>query len=125
MLEYVTQDEYLELLEKSVPNNFKILVKEASSYINHKTFGRINTNSIPEEVKFATCLIIDKLEEKENKLIEIQNLKSESIEGWSKTYATPEEIKSDYDEEMYEILRKYLWNIIGNDGKPLLYIGVC
>lgn len=125
MLEYVTREEYFKLLGQSVPNNFKKLVIEASEYINHKTFGRIDTNNIPEKVKYVTCLIIDNLEVKESKINEVQNLKSESVEGWSKTYTTPQEIKNEFDNKNYEILRQYLWDVIGNDGKPLLYLGVC
>ena len=125
MLEYVNQDEYYRLLGESIPNNFKKLVKEASAFIKHNTSGRIDTNNIPEEVKFATCLIIQLISEEKGKLQEIQNLKSENIEGWSKTYATPEEIKKEYFNKKEEILSDYLWNILGTDGKPLLYLGVC
>ena len=35
-----------------------------------------------------------------------------------------EEIKKDLESEKINILHKYLWNIIGNDGQPLLYCGV-
>jgi len=126
MLKYITDEEYEELLEaESIPNNFERLVIEASNYINNKTFGRIDVNNIPEQVKYVTCLIIDLLHEKETKLNEIGNLKSQNIEGWSETYATPEEIKADYDKKKYETLKTYLWNVIGTDGKPLLYCGVC
>ena len=125
MLEYVTKTEYFELLGQSVPDNFKKLVIEASEYINHRTFGRIDKNNVPEKVKYATCLIVDNLKIKESKINEIQNLKSESVEGWSKTYATPEEINNEFDNKNYEILRQYLWDVIGKDGKPLLYVGVC
>lgn len=126
MLKYITDEEYKSLLgAKSVPDNFNNLVIEASSYINHKTFGRINSNNVPEAVKYTTCLIIDLIDEEQNKLKEIRNLKSQNIEGWSETYLTPEEIKTKYEDEMYEILSKYLWNVIGKDGNPLLYCGVC
>lgn len=125
MLEYITSEEYFELLGKSVPDNFKKLVIEASEYINHRTFGRIDINNIPEKVKYVTCLIVDNLKLKESKVNEVQNLKSESVEGWSKTYATPQEIKNEFDNKNYEILRQYLWDVIGKDGKPLLYVGVC
>ena len=125
MLEFVTKSEYFELLGKSVPNNFEILVVEASSFINHETFGRIDTNNIPKEVKLVTSLIIDKLNTKKEKLKECQNLKSENIEGWSKTYVTSEEAEQTYSLEINEILKQYLWNVIGKDGKPLLYRGVC
>ena len=126
MLKYITADKYKELLGKeSVPDNFKNLNIEASNYINYKTFGRINENNVPEQVQYATCLVIDLINEENTKLSEIGNLKSQNIEGWSESYSTPEEIKSDYEEKKYSTLKKYLWNVIGTDGNPLLYCGVC
>ena len=126
MLEYITEADYKKLLGKeSVPDNFKNLNIEASAYINHKTFERIDKNNIPEQVKYSTCLIINLLNEENQKLSEIGNLKSQNIEGWSESYSTPEEIKTDYEEKKYSTLKKYLWNVIGIDGNPLLYCGVC
>ena len=124
MLEYITEEDYKKLLGKeSVPDNFKNLNIEASNYINYKTFGRIDINDIPEQVQYVTCLIIDLQDEENTKLSETGNLKSQNIEGWSESYSTPEEIKSDYEEKKYSTLKKYLWNVIGTDGNPLLYCG--
>ena len=126
MLKYITDTEYKELLgTNSIPSNFNKLIIEASNYINYKTFGRIDENNIPEQVKYATCLIVNLLDEQNTKINEIRNLKSQNIEGWSETYLTPEEIKTNYEDQMYEILSKYLWNVIGKDGNLLLYCGVC
>ena len=126
MLKYITADEYKELLGKeSIPDNFNNLVIEASNYINYKTFGRIDENNVPEQVQYATCLIVNLRDEENTKLSEIGNLKSQNIEGWSESYSTPEEIKTDYEEKMYSVLKTYLWDVIGKDGNPLLYCGVC
>ena len=126
MLKYITEEEYKELLgAKSIPDNFDNLNIQASNYINYKTFGRIDKNNIPEEVKYVTCLIINLQDEEDTKLSEIGNLKSQNIEGWSESYSTPEEIKVDYEDKKYSTLKQYLWNVIGNDGNPLLYSGVC
>ena len=126
MLKYIIADEYKELLGKeSIPDNFNNLVIEASNYINYKTFGRIDENNIPEQVKYVTCLIINLQDEENTKLSEIGNLKSQNIEGWSEGYATPEEIAADYEDKKYSTLKQYLWNVIGTDGNPLLYCGVC
>ena len=126
MLKYITQDEYISLLgAKSIPDNFNNLVIEASNYINYKTFGRIDENNVPEQVKYVTCLIVNLLYEENTKLSEIGNLKSQNIEGWSESYSTPEEIKADYEDKKQKILNQYLWNVIGIDGNPLLYCGVC
>lgn len=126
MLKYITEQEYIELLgAKSIPNNFNKLVIEASSYINHKTFGRVDKNNVPEQVQYATCLVVDLLNEETTQLSNISNLKSQNIEGWSESYATPEEIKSNYENQKQKVLNNYLWNVIGTDGNPLLYCGVC
>lgn len=126
MLKYITQEDYKKLLGKeSVPSNFENLNIEASNYINYKTFGRIDVNDIPEQVQYVTCLIIDLTNEENTKLSEIGNLKSQNIEGWSESYSTPDEIKSDYEDKKQKVLNQYLWNIIGIDGNPLLYCGVC
>ena len=125
MLEYITADEYKKLLGKeSVPDNFKQLVIEASNYINYKTFGRVDKNNVPEQVQYVTCLIIDLIDEQNTKISEIGNLKSQNIEGWSESYSTPEEIKADYEDKKYSILKQYLWDVIGTDGNPLLYRAV-
>ena len=126
MLKYITKEQYIELLgAESIPDNFNNLVIEASAYINHKTFGRVDKDNVPEQVQYVTCLIIDLIAEENQKLSEIGNLKSQNIEGWSESYSTPEEIKTDYEEKKYSTLKKYLWNVIGIDGNPLLYCGVC
>ena len=127
MLKYITdKDEYLKILgTTNVPDNFDNLNIQASNYIKYKTFGRIDENNVPEQVKYVTCLIINLQDEENTKLSEIGNLKSQNIEGWSESYATPEEIKSDYEDKKYSTLKQYLWNVIGTDGNPLLHCGVC
>lgn len=125
MLKYITDAEYKKLLGvDSIPNDFNKLVIEASTYINSRTFNRIDINNIPEEVKYVTALIIEKTDEANKKIKNIGNLKSQNIEGWSESYSTPEEIEKDLEEEKIKILRTYLWNVIGSDGQPLLYCGV-
>ena len=125
MLKYITEQEYIELLgAKSIPDNFNKLVIEASSYINYNTQGRIDKIDIPETVKYATCLIIDLINEENDKLSKIGNLKSQNIEGWSESYMTADEIKKDYSNKKYTVLQEQLWNTIGTDGYPLLYAGV-
>ena len=125
MLEYITADEYKKLLGKeSVPNDFNRLVIQASSYINYNTQGRIDKTNIPEQVKYATCLIVDLINEENDKLSQIGNLKSQNIEGWSESYITVDEIKQDYSSKKYTVLQEQLWNIVGTDGQPLLCAGV-
>ena len=124
MLKYITEEEYKELLgTESIPDDFNNLNIKASSYINFNTHGRVDKDNVPEQVKYATCLIINLITEENEKLSEIGNLKSQNIEGWSESYSTPEEIKSDYENKKYKVLKEYLWNVIAIDGNPLLYCG--
>ena len=127
MLTYLKdKDEYKSILgTDNVPENFDNLNIEASNYINYKTFGRIDENNVPEQVKYVTCLIVNLINEENTKLSEIGNLKSQNIEGWSESYSTPEEVKADYEDKKQKVLNQYLWNVIGTDGNPLLYCGVC
>lgn len=124
MLKYIDQEEYIKLLGTvSIPDDFNNLVIKASSYINRRTFGRIDINNIPEQVKYATCLIIE-LENKANiQKEEIGNLKSQNIEGWSESYSTPEEIDSKLKIDKEDVLKEQLWDVIGKDGNYLLYRG--
>lgn len=125
MLKYINSIDYEKMMGvESIPHNFNNLVVQASNYINFNTHNRIDKNNPSESVKYVTCLIIELIQEKNLKLAEVGNLKSENIEGWSKSYVTPEEIKNEYSEKMYETLKIYLINEIGIDGLPLLYSGV-
>lgn len=126
MLEYITREDYIRLLSaESIPSNLKNLTIEASNYINYKTFGRIDGNNVSEQVKYATCLIVNLINEQETKISEIGNLTRQDVEGWSESYAKPEEIRKDYEEKKHSVLKQYLCNEIGTDGLPLLYCGVC
>ena len=127
MLTYLKdEEEYKSILgTDNVPENFDNLNIEASNYINYKTFGRIDKDNVPEQVQYVTCLIIDLINEENEKLSQIGNLKSQNIEGWSESYSTPEEVKADYEDKKQKTLNQYLWNVIGTDGNPLLYCGVC
>lgn len=125
MLTFITDNEYIELLDAdSIPDNFNQLNIEASSYIEKMTYGRINKSNIPEQVKYATCLMINLLQEESEKIKETSNLSSQNIEGWSETYLSPEETKKNYENQKQGILNTYLWNVAGIDGTPLLYKGV-
>lgn len=124
MLKYITKDEYVDLLDaESIPNNLENLIIEASNFIDYHTRKRIDKNNPSEQIKYVTCLLVNLIDEEKAKINEIGNLQAENVEGWSKTYTTPEEVKEDYKSRKIDILKKYLTYEIGIDGLPLLYIG--
>lgn len=125
MLKFINDTEYKNLLGvSSIPSNFDNLVIEASTYINFKTRNRIDVNDIHENVKYATASIVNAINKAEQQKEETSNLKSQNIEGWSESYRTPEEIDKKLEEDKMSLIKKYLWNVIGSDGQPLLYCGV-
>lgn len=126
MLKYITDEEYKKLLGKeSIPDNFNNLVIEASNYIQSKTFGRIDKNNISEQVQYVTCLIVNLINKAETEKDKMGNLKSQNIEGWDESYISPKEIEEKLEKDKYSTLKTYLGDVLGTDGKPLLYCGVC
>lgn len=108
----------------TVPTDkFKQLAIRASSYIKERTFSRINKNNVPEEVKYTTCLIIDKLYEYENKIGRIDIKKSESVGKVSVSYNDVESLKKEMKKEIYDIINTFLFDIVDEKGIPLLYRG--
>lgn len=125
MLTYVTENEYKTLLGvSSIPNNFTQLNYQASNYIYYKTNGRINANNIPEKVKYVTCLIINLINEKQTNEIEIGNLSSTNIEGWSETYADRQSTDVAYEKEIQALLDAWLFDVTDANGTPILYKGI-
>lgn len=124
MLSYIKKDEYLKLTgAESVPAGFNSLAIEASNYINVQTLGRVDPNSLEVQVKYVTCLIIDLIFKRNKELEEIGALKSQNIEGWSESYATPDEIRNNCANKMRDTLKIYLSDVKAADGQSLLYKG--
>lgn len=125
MKTYIDEKYYLDKYKGKVPKaDLEKLIIEASSYLKKMTSDRISIKNTPDEVKWATCLIIDKSYSAEQAKKEMGNLKSQNIEGWSETYKTDAEINATLEEEKYQILNTYLSDVIGVDGNLLLYCGV-
>lgn len=124
MVEYIKYDYYSGTYKGTVPSNkFEQLLIKASSYIKERTFSRININNVPEEVKYATCLIIDKIYEYDNKIRQVGIKKSESVGKVSITYTDKEDLKKELKEELNEILNTYLADVVSEKGISLLYRG--
>lgn len=122
---YIDETYYLSIYKGGVPKTgLSRLIIEASSYVRKHTFDRVLIRDIPEEVKQATCLIVDKIYDAEKQKREMGNLKSQNIEGWSETYKTDEEIDLNLEKEKAKILDIFLSDLIGIDGNFLLYRGV-
>ena len=107
MLEYITENEYQEILgTTNVPSNFKQLNIQASSILNKRTQGKIVV--VDEKIKYVTCLLINLINNYNEK--KTGNLKSTNIEGWSETYKSDDELYIDLNKEIDDLLNLYLWD---------------
>lgn len=106
MLQYITESEYVKLLDaESIPDNFNTLAIEASYIINK----RYVVNETPStEVKYAAAKIVELLDSINATKLQVGSLSSTSIEGWSETYKTDTEIEEDKNKSINNILDLYL-----------------
>ena len=100
---------------KMPESTFKSLSIEASMYIKRNTYGRIEENSIPDEVKLCMCSLVDKM----NKIQKQSGKKSETVGSWSATYLE----NAEWENELYDVLLNYLLELKDKEGTPLLYRG--
>ena len=126
--QYLTYTEYINLGGSEIGEMpFNLLEFEARRKINERTFNRLKSNNIPQEVKLCEYKLINSINNYANTINSINgNVKSENIDGYSVTYSSPSEISEIVKSKKYElddIIRTYLLGVI-YDNEHLLYCGV-
>ena len=124
--QYLTYEEYKGLGGTLDLTPFNILEFEARRMIDIRTQNRIKED-IPQEVKMCTFNLINSIE----KYATISNDKkgnvaSESIDGYSISYVTTNQIKDiikSKQSELGDIIREGLLGVI-YEGQHLLYVGI-
>ena len=124
MLKFITKSEYVDIMNTDAPKNFDELAIEATAYINKYTHNRIDPSNVSETVKFVTCKLIGLLNTEHSEINGVSNVKSENVDGWSRSYSTAAELRGEYENQKRALLLLYLNGEIGKDGMPLLYAGV-
>lgn len=116
MTQYADYNYYKSEYKGNMPDtDFDRLSKIASAKIKANTFGRICENNIPDEVKYCTCVLADKL----LSLSKSEGKTSESVGSWSVQYADSKDGK----EMIAQIIKEFLSETYTNDGTPVLYRG--
>ena len=128
--QYLTYAEYQELGGSAIGEMpFNLLEFEARRKIDVRTFNRIQSDNIPQEVKLCEYKMINSIENYTKAVQDTStngNVKSESTDGYSISYGTASEIESiikSKDAELDDIIRTYLLRVVYN-GEHLLYCGV-
>lgn len=84
--------------------NFTPLSIKAQALVDYYTFNRIK--NVTEKVRFAVCELVDVINQKE--INDTKGIQSEKVGSYSVTYASTEEIKVQYNQDVKRILYKYL-----------------
>ena len=124
--QYLTYEEYKGLGGTLDIMPFNLLEFEIRKKIDNKTFNRLVDNvNIPQEVKLCEFNMINRVESYTKSIENIGNASSESIDGYSISYLTPNQISDiikSKEVEFNDIIRTYLLGIEYN-GEYLLYCG--
>ena len=123
--QYLLYSEYTSLGGTLDEPSFNILEYNARKRIDEKTFGRlIDIETIPQEVKLCVYNLMNVLESYSSYTSENKGVSSESIDGYSISYATPNKsINEALNKEAEDVINTYLANVIINN-IPVLYRGV-
>ena len=128
--QYLTYEEYKALGGLLDLTPFNLLEFEARKRIDIRTDNRlknINSDEIPMEVKICEYKMINSASNYDEKLVNISgNVASESIDGYSVSYLTGNQITETIkakEKELDNIIREHLLNLIVND-EHVLYCGV-
>ena len=112
MVKYVDYDYYEGVYEGTMPmDSFNKIVITCSAHLKRITFGRVNANDVPEEVKYACCAMCDEIYEDEKSRVCGRVVKSESNDGYSVTFVTDNDEDSQAEtmrNKLYRIAELYL-----------------
>lgn len=98
---------------------FPYYANQATALINQYTFGNINADDVPDEVKMCCCNLVDELHSMAtSETAGKAGISSESVQGWSQSYESTEARKTAIKSAQKECIRKWLSNT------GLLYSGV-
>ena len=125
--QYLSYEEYKELGGTLEEMPFNILEYECQRIIDRRTFNRIqNVDKIPNEVKMCIFNMMT-ISTNYQKSLEIQgNIASESVDGYSVTYMSINDISNAVKEKSAELeasITDYLFGVIVNN-EHILYCGV-
>lgn len=116
MKPFIDYEYYTSVYKGTMPEtSFNRFVMIATQKIKMHTFGRIKENAIPEEVKYCTCVLVDKI----SAFSKNENKASESVSSWSITFRD----SNSNDEIISETIKEFLSECKDENGTPLLYRG--
>lgn len=99
--------------------DFAYYAQSASKVIDTYTFGNINPDNVPEEVRMCCCELTEMLYKTDtSQAANKQGITSESVQGWSQSYESSEACQRAAQSAQRDCVYKWL------SGTGLLYSGV-
>ncbi|MDO4863462.1 MAG: hypothetical protein Q4A05_04755 [Ruminococcus sp.] len=99
--------------------DFTFYARQASALIKQYTHGNVSENSVPEEVKYCCCELVEQMYAADtSEASKKDGISSESVQGWSQSYESSEARKTALRGSQKECIYKWLSNT------GLLYSGV-
>lgn len=122
--QYLTYQEYLALGGTLDKMPFNLLEYNARIKINERTFGRlVDKGQKYKEVKLCVYNMITTLNSYSSYDTQNKAISSESIDGYSISYGTPQKSTTEAkNSELENVMNSYLANVI-IDNVPVLYRG--
>ena len=122
--QYLTYQEYLALGGTLDEMPFNLLEFDARKKIDERTFGRlVDKGQEYQEVKLCVYNMITILNSYSSYDTQNKAISSESIDGYSISYGTPQKSTTEAkNSELENIMNSYLANVIIDD-VPVLYRG--
>lgn len=122
--QYLTYQEYLALGGTLDEMPFNLLEYNARKKIDERTFGRlVDKGQEYQDVKLCVYDMITTLNSYSSYDTQNKAISSESIDGYSISYGTPQKsITEAKNSELEDIMNSYLANIV-IDNVPVLYRG--
>ena len=113
-------DEYLAGKSAAVTAaDFPYYARQASAVIDRYTHGNINSDDVPEQVRYCCCELAEQAYKADtSQAASKQGVASESVQGWSQSYESSQARQQAVQSSQRDIVRKWL------SGTGLLYSGV-
>ena len=126
--QYLTYQEYTDLGGTLTEMPFNLLEYEARKQIDLRTLKRlVGVVEIPQEVKLCDFHLINKIEKYAESMNSVGgNIRSETTDGYSVSYATASEIEGIINTkslELNDIIINDLFGVVVN-GEHIIYIGI-
>lgn len=111
-------DEYLAGKTAVITAAYTYYFREASRIIDVYTFGNIDADNVPEDVRMCCCELAELICRFDTEQDGHAGKASESVQGWSVSYTSASDSKTQLDAQTRDVVYKWL------SGSGLLYSGV-